>query len=82
MKRSLTIGYGAVCDVVFLAAFLYAIGFVGNLVVPRSVDSGVSAPIGEAVIVNVLLRTRVGGLIPHLHRHGGPAAPDATVRPA
>lgn len=55
MKRSLIIGYGAVCYVVFLAAFLYAIGFVGNLVVPRSVDSGVSAPIGEAVIVNVLL---------------------------
>ena len=55
MTRLLTIGYGAVCYVVFLAAFLYAIGFVGNIVVPRSVDAGVTAPVGEAVIVNVLL---------------------------
>lgn len=55
MKRSLTIGYGAVCYVVFLSAFLYAIGFVGNFVVPRTVDNGVSASIGEAVIVNALL---------------------------
>ena len=55
MNRYLTIGYGAVCYVVFLAAFLYAIGFVGNLIVPRSIDNGVAASIGEAVVVNVLL---------------------------
>ncbi len=55
MNRYLTIGYGAVCYVVFLAAFLYAIGFVGNLIVPRSIDNGVEASIGEAVVVNVLL---------------------------
>ena len=46
MNRLLTIGYGAVCYVVFLAAFLYAIGFVGNFVVPRSIDHGVAATIG------------------------------------
>ena len=55
MNRYLTIGYGAVCYVVFLAAFLYAIGFVGNLIVPRSIDNGVEASIREAVLVNVLL---------------------------
>ena len=55
MNRYLTIGYGAVCYVVFLAAFLYAIGFVGNLIVPRSIDNGVEASIGEAVVINVLL---------------------------
>lgn len=55
MNRILTISYGAVCYVVFLASFLYAIGFVGNLVVPRSIDHGVEASIGEAVVVNVLL---------------------------
>ena len=55
MNRYLTIGYGAVCYVVFLAAFLYAIGFVGNLIVPRSIDNGVAASIGEAMVVNVLL---------------------------
>ena len=55
MKLLLTVGYGAVSYVIFLAAFLYAIGFVGNFVVPRTVDGGVAAPIAVAVIVNLLL---------------------------
>jgi methanethiol S-methyltransferase len=55
MNRYLTIGYGAACYLVFLVAFLYAIGFVGNFVVPRSVDHGITAPIAQAVVVNVLL---------------------------
>ena len=55
MKRYLTFAYGALSYVVFLAAFLYSIGFVGNLVVPRSIDNGVAASIGEAVVVNVSL---------------------------
>jgi protein-S-isoprenylcysteine O-methyltransferase Ste14 len=55
MTRLLTIGYGAVCYVVFLAAFLYAIGFVGNIVVPRSIDHGIDASLVEALVVNVVL---------------------------
>ena len=55
MTRILTVGYGAVSYVVFLAAILYSIGFVGNFVVPRSIDNGVDAPVGAAVVVNVLL---------------------------
>ena len=55
MKRYLTIGYGAAAYLLFLAAFLYLVGFVGNLWVPRTVDHGLSAPIGEAVLVNMLL---------------------------
>lgn len=55
MKRYLTIGYGAISYAVFLVAFLYAIGFVGGILVPRDVDHGVTASIGEAVAVNVLL---------------------------
>ncbi|MGH3675878.1 MAG: methanethiol S-methyltransferase [Mycobacterium sp.] len=55
MNRILTISYGAGSYLVFLAAFLYAIGFMGNLVVPRSIDNGVAASIGVAVVVNVFL---------------------------
>lgn len=53
MKRSATLGYGALCYAVFFASFLYAIGFVGNLLVPRSVDNGIAAPIGAAILINL-----------------------------
>jgi methanethiol S-methyltransferase len=51
----LALAYGAFSYTVFLVAFLYAIGFVGNLVVPKSIDSGAARPIYEALIVNMLL---------------------------
>jgi len=57
MSRLLAIIYGTFSYVVFLAAFLYLIGFVGGLVVPRTVDHAIAAPVGQAVIVNVLLVT-------------------------
>jgi protein-S-isoprenylcysteine O-methyltransferase Ste14 len=47
--------YGFVCYVFFLATFLYAIGFVGNVAVPRSIDIGMQAPLAEALVVNLLL---------------------------
>jgi hypothetical protein len=36
MKRYLTFAYGALSYVIFLAAFLYSIGFVGNLSFPEA----------------------------------------------
>lgn len=47
--------YGSVCYAIFLASFLYAIGFVGNIFVPKSIDSGAATPMAEALIVNTLL---------------------------
>jgi len=55
MSRLLAVVYGLVVYVFFLATFLYAIGFVGNLLVPQSIDSGPAAPLTTALIVNVLL---------------------------
>lgn len=53
---ALAVLYGLAAYVVFLVTFLYAIGFVGNLVVPKSIDiPAAAAPPAEALIVNVLL---------------------------
>lgn len=55
MNRLLVIGYGIASYLTFVVAFFYAIAFVGDFVVPRTVDSGIAAPTAEAVLVNVLL---------------------------
>jgi protein-S-isoprenylcysteine O-methyltransferase Ste14 len=55
MSAFLAVLYGIVAYVFFLATFVYAIGFVGNIAVPKAIDDGASAPLAEALIVNVLL---------------------------
>lgn len=55
MEKTVSFLYGVLCYVVFLVSFLYAIGFVGNLVVPKSVDTGLGASIPQALLINVLL---------------------------
>lgn len=52
--RLLAAVYGGVCYLIFLATFLYAIGFVGNLVVPKSIDTGPQVPPVEAVTMDLL----------------------------
>ena len=55
MGRVLALAYGALSYLVFFGTFLYAIGFVGNLVVPKSIDSGPQVPLAEALAVDFLL---------------------------
>jgi protein-S-isoprenylcysteine O-methyltransferase Ste14 len=47
--------YGVVCYLFFLASFLYAVGFIGNFGVPKTMDSGPQAPFLEALLINSLL---------------------------
>ena len=57
MSRILVPLYGATAYLVFLASFLYAIAWLGNFIVPKTIDSGTAAPLGEALLVNLALLT-------------------------
>jgi len=55
MHRALALAVGVVCYAVFFATFLYLVGFVGGLAVPKTVDSGPAGPVGQALLIDVLL---------------------------
>jgi methanethiol S-methyltransferase len=53
--RLLILFYAVASYAVFLASSLYAVGFVGNYLVPKSIDIGGSANFGEAIVIDLLL---------------------------
>ena len=55
LGRLLALLYGVVSYVIFFVTFLYAIGFVEGMIVPKAIDTGAVVPVAEAMIVNLLL---------------------------
>ena len=55
MKRILVFLYGVVSYAIFFGTFVYAAGFIGNFLVPKTMDSGATGPLGTALLVNGLL---------------------------
>ena len=53
--RLLAFVYGFASYAIFFVTFLYAIGFVSGLMVPKTIDSGAVGPMPEAIIVDLIL---------------------------
>ena len=53
MARILTLTYGVVSYLIFFGTYLYAIGFLGNIVVPKSLDSGPIDPWPAALAIDL-----------------------------
>jgi len=57
MKRTSIFIYGVLSYALFFITFLYSIGFVGNLIVPISIDSAPTLPLANALLINLALLT-------------------------
>lgn len=57
MKRITIFIYGLVSYALFFVTFLYSIGFVGNLFVPKSIDSAPTQPLVTALLIDLALLT-------------------------
>jgi methanethiol S-methyltransferase len=55
VSRAAAFAFALLAYALFLAVFSYGIGFVGNLLVPKTIDSGPVEPTGRAVLVNLAL---------------------------
>ena len=57
LGRVIAFLFGFAAYAVFFVTFLYAIGFVEGLLVPKGIDNGSDVPIIEALVVDLLLMT-------------------------
>ncbi|HJU31796.1 MAG TPA: isoprenylcysteine carboxylmethyltransferase family protein [Hyphomicrobiaceae bacterium] len=55
MGSVLALAYGIAAYAAFLGTILYAIGFVTGIAVPKTIDTGMAGPMGEAIFINLLL---------------------------
>lgn len=53
MKKTIFFLYGIIAYVIFLGVFLYAVGFIGDFAVPKTINSGEGAGFGQALLINL-----------------------------
>jgi protein-S-isoprenylcysteine O-methyltransferase Ste14 len=52
MKKIISLAYGLICYLAFFGTILYAIGFVGNYLVPKTIDSEAEVSLASAVLID------------------------------
>jgi protein-S-isoprenylcysteine O-methyltransferase Ste14 len=57
LARSAGLVYGMASYLIFFATFLYALGFVSGLIVPKTIDSGTPVPPLAAIVIDLSLLT-------------------------
>lgn len=55
MKKLIYLLYGILCYLAFLGTIVYAIGFVGNMIVPKTIDGEPRTPLFVAILINASL---------------------------
>ena len=60
MKKLFYVLYATVCYLIFFGTFLYLIGFVSNLLVPKSIDTGEATTLPLAILINLGLMSLFG----------------------
>ncbi len=55
MKKIFSLLYGLVSYFAFFGTILYAIGFVGNIIVPKTIDGAPEVPLATAILINASL---------------------------
>ncbi len=78
--RTLMTAYGMLAYAAFAVVFLYAIGWVEGLVVPRTIDDGPTAPATVAVLVDLALLSIFAVQHSVMARPGSNAAGHASFR--
>ncbi len=51
MRRHMILGYGVGSYAIGMGSLVYMIGWLGNLVVPQSIDSAATGPLGRALLI-------------------------------
>ena len=47
--------YGIACYIIFFGTFVYVVGFTGNFLVPKNINSGTPTSLTSALIINIAL---------------------------
>src|SRR5206468_2302183 len=57
MKSLLGLSFGVVAYTAFVHVFIYAIGFIGNIGVPKSIDTGEAGSLASSLLIDLVLLT-------------------------